>query len=173
MKKIVRKILAGRGGVGNPVTCLLLALCFLPLGEVDARQFFGLKVHGDFRTLEPIVSDIPSNRSGVTKEDVLNRVRQKLWESGIRPDRPRYNSHYLEVDLIIHSKGTNFSVDVSLKKMAQAYGYDPRKVGTVIELPQGKYGVFGNAHRDKGYVLDAVEEVLEEFIADYKESNLF
>ena len=25
--------------------------------------------------------------------------------------------------------------------------------------PQGKYGVFGNAHRDKGYVLDAVEEV--------------
>ena len=115
-------------------------------------------------SLEPIRSDQGS---------VLNRVRQKLWESGIRPDRPRYNSHYLEVDLIIHSKGTNFSVDVSLKKMAQAYGYDPRKVGTVIELPQGKYGVFGNAHRDKGYVLDAVEEVLEEFIADYKESNLF
>ena len=59
MKKNVRKIRAGRGGVGNPVTCLLLALCFLPLGEVDARQFFGLKVHGDFRTLEPVVSDAP------------------------------------------------------------------------------------------------------------------
>ena len=88
MKKIVRKIRAGRGGVGNPVTCLLLALCFLPLGEVDARQFFGLKVHGDFRTLEPIVSDIPSNRSGVTKEDVLNRVRQ--------------NSGNLESDRIVH-----------------------------------------------------------------------
>ena len=91
----------------------------------------------------------------------------------IKPDRPRYNSHFLEVDLVMHSKGTNFSVEVSLKKMAQAYGYDPRKVGSVIKLPQGRYGVFGNAHKDKGYVLDAVEEVLEDFIADYKDSNLF
>ena len=74
--------------MGNPVICLLLALCFLPLGEVDARQFFGLKVHGDFRTLEPVVSDIPSNRSGVTKEDVLN-VSVK-------------NSGNLESDRIVH-----------------------------------------------------------------------
>lgn len=173
MKKIVKKFLTGKEGARKLVSFLMLALFFLPLEEMDARKFFGLKVHGDFRNLEPIVLDIPLNRSGVTKEDVLNRVRQTLWESGIKPDRPRYNSHFLEVDLIIHSKGTNFSVEVSLKKMAQAYGYDPRKVGRVIELPQGKYGVFGNAHRDKGYVLDAVEEVLEEFITDYKDSNLF
>ena len=173
MKKFVKNIRVGKVGARKLVFFLMLALCFLPIKEMEARQYFGLKVHGDFRTLEPIVSDIPLNRSGVTKEDVLNRVRQKLWESGIKPDRPRYNSHFLEVDLIIHSKGTNFSVEVSLKKMAQAYGYDPRKVGRVIELPQGKYRVFGNAHRDKGYVLDAVEEVLEEFITDYKDSNLF
>jgi hypothetical protein len=56
--------------------------------------------------------------------------------------------------------------------MAQAYGYDPREVGSVVKLPQGKYGVFGNAGRDKSYVLDAVDEVVEEFIADYKDSNL-
>ena len=110
--------------------------------------------------LEPIVSEILKTDRGVTRADVLNRVRQTLWESGIKPDRPRYNSHFLDVDLVMHSKGTNFSVEVSLKKMAQAYGYDPRKVGTVIKLPQGRYGVFGNAHKDKGYVLDAVEEVL-------------
>ena len=152
---------------------IFMVSIFLPLERVEARKFFGLKVHGDHRVLEPIVSEIPKNRSGVTRADVLNRVRQTLWESGIKPDRPRYNSHFLEVDLVMHSKGTNFSVEVSLKKMAQAYGYDPRKVGTVIKLPQGQYGVFGNAHKDKGYVLDAVEEVLEDFIADYKDSNLF
>jgi hypothetical protein len=32
--------------------------------------------------------------------------------------------------------------------------------------------MFGNAGRDKSYVLDVVEEVLEDFIADYKDSNL-
>ena len=135
-EKFVKNIRVGKGEARKLVSFLMLALCFLPIKEMEARQYFGLKVHGDFRTLEPIVSDIPLNRSGVTKEDVLNRVRQKLWESGIKPDRPRYNSHFLEVDLIIHSRSTNFSVEVSLKKMAQAYGYDPRKVGRVIELPK-------------------------------------
>jgi hypothetical protein len=173
MKKFPETIYSKTKFSSGWLLTLFAVSIFLPAQRVEARKFFGLKVHGDHRVLEPIISEIPHNRSGVTREDVLNRVRQILWESGIKPDRPRYNSHFLEVDLVIHSKGTNFSVEISLKKMAQAYGYDPSRVGTVIKLPQGRYGVFGNAHKDKDYILDAVEDVLEDFIADYKDSNLF
>ncbi|NDH16505.1 MAG: hypothetical protein EBY48_05400 [Opitutae bacterium] len=150
----------------------LVAFFILGIQTVDAKKFGGLKVHGDYRSLEPIISEIPRNKSGVTTDDVLERVRQKLWQSGIKPDRPHYKTHFMEVDFVILSGGNAFAVEVSLKKMAQAYGYDPREVGSVVKLPQGKYGVFGNAGRDKSYVLDAVDEVVEEFIADYKDSNL-
>jgi hypothetical protein len=140
--------------------------------QSEGKKFNGLKVHGDHRILEPIVSEIPSNRSGVTRSDVLSRVKKKMWDLGIRPERPREQSHFLEIELVILSKGTVFSVEVSLKKMAQAYGYDPKVVGSIITLNQGKYGMFGDAGRDKSYVLDVVDEVLGDFIADYKDSNL-
>ena len=145
---------------------------FLAVKSVEAKKYVGLKVHGDYRILEPIVSEIPKNRSGITRAEVLERVKQKFLQSGIKPDRPHYKTHFVEVDFVILSGGNAFAIEVSLKKMAQAYGYDPREVGSVVKLPQGKYGVFGNAGRDKSYVLEAVDEVVEEFIADYKDSNL-
>jgi hypothetical protein len=155
-------------------TCLMFRILLFGLtsGVAEAKKFSGLKVHGDYRILEPIVSEVPRNKSGVSREDILQRVRQKLWESGIKPERPRNNTHYLDVDLVILSKGTAFSVEVSLKKMSQAYGYDPREVGPILKLHQGGYGLFGNAGRSKSYVLDAVDEVMDEFLADYKDSNL-
>ena len=87
--------------------------------QTEAKKFNGLKVHGDHRILEPIVSEIPPNRSGVTRSDVLSTVKKKMWDLGIRPERPREQSHFLEIELVILSKGTAFSVEVSLKKMAQ------------------------------------------------------
>ena len=159
---------------GRLFTCLLFFIFLggLTSGEAEAKKFSGLKVHGDYRILEPIVSEVPRNKSGVSREDILHRVRQKLWESGIKPERPRNNTHYLDVDLVILSKGTAFTVEVSLKKMSQAYGYDPRQVGPIIKLTQGRYGLFGNAGRSKSYVLDAVDEVMDQFLTDYKDSNL-
>ena len=151
---------------------LTMASLFLGVEEVKARKFDGLKVHGDYKVLEPLVGEIPHNRSGLTREDVVEFARQKLWGAGIKPARPLYRTHFLEIDLVIQSKGTNFSVEVSLKKMSQAYGYDPKVVGPVVQLPQGGYGMFGNAGRDKSYILKAVGEVMDEFIADYKDSNL-
>jgi hypothetical protein len=159
----------------NPVIFSLTLFIFLSifsLSELRAAKFTGLKVHGDHGVLEPIVSEVPKNRSGVTRKDILKRVRLKLLESGIKPEAPLYKTHFMEVDFVILSGGTSFALEVSLKKMAQAYGYDPKKVGKIITLPQGKYGVFGNAGRDKSYVLDAVDEVVEKFILDYKDSNL-
>jgi len=91
------------------ISCLLPAL-------LEARKFRGLEVHGDHRVLEPIVSQIPKNRSGVTTEEVQHRVMKKLMSSGIRPDRSPQPCHFLEVDLVILPKGTSFSVVVSLKK---------------------------------------------------------
>ena len=155
-----------------PLTLIILLSVFSMNDDLQAKKYSGLKVHGDHGVLEPIVSEVPKNRSGVTRKDILKRVRLKLLESGIKPEAPLYNTHFMEVDFVILSGGTSFALEVSLKKMAQAYGYDPQKVGKIITLPQGKYGVFGNAGRDKSYVLDAVDEVVEEFIADYKDSNL-
>ena len=156
------------------ITLFIGLVFFFILGvqDADAKKFGGLKVHGDYRSLETIILEIPRNKSGVTTEDVLERVRQKLWQSGIKPERPHYKTHFMEVDFVILSGGNEFAVEVSLKKMAQAYGYDPSEVGRVVKLLQGKYGIFGNAGRDKSYVLDAVDEVVEDFIADYKDSNL-
>ena len=151
---------------------IFFASMFLAVKSVEAKKYGGLKVHGDYRILEPIVSEIRKNRSGITRAEVLERVKQKFLQSGIKPDRPHYKTHFVEVDFVILSGGNAFAIEVSLKKMAQAYGYDPREVGSVVKLPQGKYGVFGNAGRDKSYVLKAVDEVVEEFIADYKDSNL-
>ncbi len=159
----------------NPIIFSLTLFIFLSIfsmSELRAAKFSGLKVHGDHGVLEPIVSEVPKNRSGVTRKDILKRVRLKLLESGIKPEAPLYKTHFMEVDFVILSGGTSFALEVSLKKMAQAYGYDPKKVGKIITLPQGKYGVFGNAGRDKSYVLDAVDEVVEKFIVDYKDSNL-
>jgi hypothetical protein len=159
----------------NPIIFSLTLFIFLSIFsfcELRAAKFSGLKVHGDHGVLEPIVSEVPKNRSGVTRKDILKRVRLKLLESGIKPEAPLYKTHFMEVDFVILSGGTSFALEVSLKKMAQAYGYDPKKVGKIITLPQGKYGVFGNAGRDKSYVLDAVDEVVEKFIVDYKDSNL-
>jgi hypothetical protein len=159
----------------NPIIFSLTLFIFLTIfsfSVLRAAKFSGLKVHGDHGVLEPIVSEVPKNRSGVTRKDILKRVRLKLLESGIKPEAPLYKTHFMEVDFVILSGGTSFALEVSLKKMAQAYGYDPKKVGKIITLPQGKYGVFGNAGRDKSYVLDAVDEVVEKFIVDYKDSNL-
>jgi hypothetical protein len=159
----------------NPLTfplTLFFVLSIFSFSELRAAKFSGLKVHGDHRVLEPIISGVPKNRSGVTRKDILHRVRLKLLECGIKPEAPLYKTHFMEVDFVILSGGTSFALEVSLKKMAQAYGYDPKKVGKIITLPQGKYGVFGNAGRDKAYVLDAVDEVVEKFIVDYKDSNL-
>jgi len=174
--KIVRSYLSSKvcpvGGL-KLVALVVFTFLFAFLSQQsEAKKFNGLKVHGDYQILEPIVSEVPSNRSGVTRSDVLSTVKKKMWDLGIRPERPREQSHFLEIELVILSKGTAFSVEVSLKKMAQAYGYDPKVVGSIITLNQGKYGMFGNAGRDKSYVLDVVEEVLEDFIDDYKDSNL-
>ena len=165
------KACPGRGLKLYPLI-IFITLCAFFNHKSEAKKFSGLKVHGDHRILEPIVSEISPNRSGVTRSDVLSRVKKKMWDLGIRPERPRQQSHFLEIELVILSKGTAFSVEVSLKKMAQAYGYDPKVVGSIITLNQGKYGMFGNAGRDKSYVLDVVDEVLEDFVADYKDSNL-
>ena len=56
--------------------------------------------------------------------------------------------------------------------MDQAYGFDPKAVGPVIIMAQGNYGVFENAGRDKSYLLDAGEEVMDKLLLDYKDSNL-
>ena len=53
-------------------------LFFLPQ-HTEAKKFNGLKVHGDHRILEPIVSEIPPNRSGVTRSDVLSNLNS--WKS--------------------------------------------------------------------------------------------
>ena len=164
----------GKGGslsLSGGLLILMVISCLMP-ALLEARKFRGLEVHGDHRILEPIVSQIPKNRSGVTTEDVQHRVMKKLMSSGIRPDRSPQPCHFLEVDLVILPKGTSFSVVVSLKKMAQAYGFDPKAVGPVITMAQGNYGLFGNAGRDKSYLLDAVDEVMDKFLHDYKDSNL-
>ena len=33
-------------------------------------------------------------------------------------------------------------------------------------------GLFGNAAKDKDYVLEAVDEVMDKFLLDYRDSNL-
>ena len=91
---------------------------------------------------------------------------------GVAGSNPVCRPTFLEIKSVIFSTGTALSVKVSSKKMGHAYGYDLKVVGSIITLNQGKYGMFGNAGRDKSYVLDVVEEVLEDFIADYKDSNL-
>lgn len=86
--------------------------------SVEVRKFGVLKVNGDYRTLEPTVSEIPKNRSGVSRADVLERVRQKLWKLGIKLERVYYKTHFWEFDFVILSGGTAFTVEVSLKKIA-------------------------------------------------------
>ena len=39
-------------------------------------------------------------------------------------------------------------------------------------MAQGEYGLFGNAAKDKDYVLEAVDEVMDKFLLDYRDSNL-
>jgi len=56
--------------------------------------------------------------------------------------------------------------------MDQEYGFDPKAVGPVIIMAQGNYRVFGHAGRDKSYLLDAGEEVMDKLLLDYKDSNL-
>ncbi len=94
--------------------------------QAEAKKFNGLKVHGDHRILEPIVSEVPPNRSGVTRSDVLSTVKKKMWDLGIRPERPREQSHFLEIELVILSKGTAFSVEVSLRKWRRLTVMIPR-----------------------------------------------
>ena len=109
--------------VGGLKILQLVVFTFLfafPTQQSDGKKFNGLKVHGDHRILEPIVSEIPPNRSGVTRSDVLSTVKKKMLVLGIRPERPREQSHFLEIELVILSKGTACSVEGSLKKIAQA-----------------------------------------------------
>lgn len=160
-----RKVSIGLVGV-------LVFMSLLFPDTLEARKFKGLRVHGDHRLLEPIVGAIPKNRSGVTTEDVKYRVMRKLLSIGIQPTRSPQSYHFLDVDVVILSKGTSFSVVVSLKKMAQAYGFDPKVVGPVVTMAQGEYGLFGNAAKDKDYVLEAVDEVMDKFLLDYRDSNL-
>jgi len=158
----------------------LITLALLAFNYVDAKRWNGLKVHGDHRILYPIVNPVLDNKMGITTDEVLNRVSKKLWSSGIRPGRPRLACHFLEVDVLLNPKRKGFIIDVSLKKMSQAYGYDPKVMGTIIKQAQGEYVKMGNSKgfrlfgfgsEPKERVLAALDEVLEDFIADYIDSN--
>jgi hypothetical protein len=64
------------------------------------ENLVGLKYMGTTGPWNQIVSEIPKNRSGVTRADVLERVRQKLWQSGIKPERPHYKTHFWRLILL-------------------------------------------------------------------------
>ena len=68
----------------------LVAFFILGLQNANAKKFGGLKVHGDYRSLEPIISEIPRNKSGVTTDDVLESVRQNLGQSANKCNQPNY-----------------------------------------------------------------------------------
>ena len=64
MKKFPENMITNKNLFPIGLMTIFIVSIFLPLERVEARKFFGLKVHGNHRVLEPIVSEIPKNRSG-------------------------------------------------------------------------------------------------------------
>jgi len=136
-----------------------------------AEQFSGLKVHGDYKNLTPLVAKVGSNKAGITEDDLLRIAKIKLMKEGINPVRSETPYHYLWVELLIVGKGTKFSLELSLKKSAQAYGHDYKVVGGFYKPPQGTYGSIGDAKKNKKYILKALDKALDQFLFDYIDSN--
>ena len=136
-----------------------------------AEQFSGLKVHGDYKNLTPLVAKVGSNKADITEDDLLRIAKIKLMEEGINPVRSKSPYHYLWVELLIVGKGTKFSLELSLKKSAQAYGHDYKVVGGFYKPPQGTYGSIGDAKKNKKYILKALDKALDQFLFDYIDSN--
>jgi len=136
-----------------------------------AEQFSGLKVHGDYKNLTPLVSKVGSNKANITENDLLRIAKIKLMKEGINPVRSDSPYHYLWVELLIVGKGTKFSLELSLKKSAQAYGHDYKVVGGFYKPPQGTYGSIGDAKKNKKFILKALDKALDKFLFDYIDSN--
>jgi len=136
-----------------------------------AEQFSGLKVHGDYKKLTPLVAKVGSNKADITEDDLLRIAKIKLMKEGINPVRSESPYHYLWVELLITGKGTKFSLELSLKKSAQAYGHDYKVVGGFYKPPQGTYGSIGDAKKNKKFILKALDKALDKFLFDYIDSN--
>ena len=137
----------------------------------QAKQYKGLKVHGDHKVLMPLVEKISENKAGITEDHILRVAKLKLMKEGIAAKRSDSPYHYLWIELMIVGKGTSFSLDVSLRKSAQAYGQDGKVVGRFYKPPQGTYGTIGDAGKSRKYILKSLEKVLDEFLFDYFDSN--
>jgi hypothetical protein len=136
-----------------------------------AEQFPGLKVHGNYKNLTPLVAKVGKNKADITEDDLLKIAKIKLMKGGFNPVRSKTPYHYLWVELLIVGKGTKFSLDLSLRKSAQAYGHDYKIIGDFYKPPQGTYGAIGDAKKSKKYILKALDKAMEKFILDYTDSN--
>lgn len=150
---------------------LMFSFVFVLSPICIAEQFSGLKVHGDYKYLTPLVAKVGKNKADITEDDLLRIAKIRLMKEGINPVRSKTPYHYLWVELLIVGKGTKFSLELSLKKSAQAYGHDYKVIGDFFKPPQGTYGTIGDAKKNKKYILKALDKALEKFILDYIDSN--
>ena len=137
----------------------------------QAKQYKGLKVHGDYKSLTPLAEKVAKNKAGITEEHLLRVAKLKLMKEGISPQRSDSPYHYLWIELLIVGKGTSFSLELSLRKSAKAYGFDGKVVGDFYKPVQGTYGTIGDAGKSRKYILKSLEKALDQFLFDYVDSN--
>lgn len=153
---------------------LILFALVLSLGISigSGKVYQGLKVKGDFRKVQLLVEDVNPNGI-VTKQDIENTVKLKLFSNNIKTIPIGSENLYLQVIILPMDNGVNFvySTLLELKKWSFDYGVSESVAGPLFAPHQGIYFQTGIC-RSKDKFLSNIKEIVDRFLVDYIESNM-
>ena len=85
----------------------------------QAKQYKGLKVHGDYKSLTPLAEKVAKNKAGITEEHLLRVAKLKLMKEGIKPQRSDSPYHYLWIELNDCGQGNIFQSGIIPAEICQ------------------------------------------------------
>ena len=154
------------------ITLLTLALSF---SFADAEKYPSLKVK-DYKNVRVIIEDIRKSNTGLTKQDIQNKVKLTLLKNGFKTiNNVGTDFIYINVNLINLNDRVNdvYSISIDYRKYSSNHFNtfaDRNKVGEIFIPFQGIYSTAGINYQ-KSDILDQLQSRLELFLIDYMESN--
>jgi hypothetical protein len=155
----------------------LIAVAAIGVGSQALGEAYpGLEVGFTFREVLVLGGDCTEDakKIGLTVEGIERAAKLKLLSRGFKVlPKGEFSPTGSYIDIHAYVVGAALRLGTSLQKNAEHFGI-PLNRGTGIGFTprQGTYAPLGIHAGDKKFILDTLEENLDDFILDYLESNL-
>ncbi len=149
----------------------ILILCIIALSSSRVQGQDELKISG-YDTLKVIVEYLPTDLEeiGLSTERVQNKVELMAQSVGLKLRNPEdYSDKHLYVR--INGISRAFSVDIYFNREVAFFAGDDFNSLITRYASTWNNGTIGTHGGDASYVMDAVEQYVEEFLNAYLKAN--